>query len=106
MGLRGAENLEEVRGMLTSAIAGFQVIYQPVAVAKLPFTFFLAEKLKLEDAQRRIDYWSGMGYATFRTIPGDHESMFTEPANRMVLSRDLSAGLQSAYDREIERLGD
>ncbi len=65
-----AENLDEARGMLLSAIAGFQAVYQPAQVTPLPLTFFLSEKSTAEDAQRRVDYWSRMGMAEIRTAPG------------------------------------
>jgi amino acid adenylation domain-containing protein len=96
-----AENLDEARGMLLSAIAGFQVVYQPAEVTRLPLTFFLAEKLAAEDAQRRIDYWSRLGIADVRRVPGDHESMFTDPDNRLVLARELMDCLQGANSERI-----
>ena len=95
-----AENLDEVRGMLLSAIAGFQYIYQPTAVVSLPFTFFVAGDLKPEDAQRRIAYWSRLGVIDVCTIPGDHESMLTNAQNRALLAHELGARLQAAYERD------
>ena len=90
-----AENLDEVRGMLLSAIAGFQYIYQPSEVIPLPLTFFLSADLKPEDAQRRIDYWSAMGQTTVCTIPGDHETMLTDAKNRCCVSRAGALGCNS-----------
>ena len=96
-----AENLDEVRGMLNSAIAGFQVVYQPTEVIPLPFTYFLAQEIDATGAERRRTYWSRMGQCDFRVVTGDHESLFTNPAHRLALARELNACLQAASHRRL-----
>jgi hypothetical protein len=37
---------------------------------------------------------SRMGQCDFRVVPGDHESLFTNPAHRLALAQELKACLQ------------
>lgn len=48
---------------------------------------------------------SRMGQCDFRVVPGDHESLFTNPAHRLALARELKACLHATSTRRLSDSG-